>query len=426
MSAPGRVLVLTIGTGNRKEPETTLFRPLDTSVRQGDWTKIVLLPSTATSRLAEAFVRRCPGLAFEVKSLREDGMENDADACFGHFDGVLGELLEHGWSAESIVADFTRGTKAMSAALVLAAVRRGLPSLRYIGGERDKRGLVQSGKEKVMELPTALATGHRLLDEARSLMRSRDFSAVLTLVPDLSVLPSALRPEGDRLRRLAAFYGAWDRLDYQEARSLAGSLDDAPGITDAISWVQQLATEPDHPSDHAGMAQWLRAVACDLLENGRRRLCDGRFEDSMVRAYRVRELMGQFLLFDRGMDSSSLDPESEPVKKLRDRLCKKGSQDFGTSRDRGRLTAGSHLAARLLKQMGERSGSLLLKFDESESDKLGKRRNASILIHGFKVRAPSPPSAMETLYDDLEALLSGISSETPKMIERAGKCAFRE
>ena len=426
MSMTGGVLMATIGTGNKEELEATLFRPLEKSARRGDWVRIVLLPSTATSRLAEEFVRRCPDLAFEVKSLREDGMENDADACFGHFDGVLGKLLDDGWPAESIMADFTRGTKAMSAALVLAAVRRSLPSLRYVGGERDERGMVQSGKEEVMELPTALATGHRLLDEARSLMRSRDFSAVLTLVPDLSVLPSALRPEGDRLRRLAAFYGAWDRLDYKEARSLAGSLDDAPGITDAISWVQQLAKGPKHPSDHASMAQWLRAVACDLLENGRRRICDGRFEDSMVRAYRVRELMGQFLLFDLRMDSSSLDPESEPVKKLRDRLCKKGSQDFGRSQDLGRLTAGSHLAARLLKQMGEPSGSRLLKFDESESDKLGKRRNASILIHGFKVRAPSPPSAMETLYDDLEALLRGISSETSKMIERAGQCAFRE
>ena len=429
MSRSGRVLVLTIGTGNQAKHEETLFHPLEKSARRGEWDRVVLLPSTVTAPSAEEFARRCPDLEFRVQPLPDEGMENDADACFGHFDQVLGNLLDEGWQPEAITADFTRGTKAMSAALVLAAVRRGLPQLRYIDGPRDTRGMVRAGKEQIVELDTSLATGHRLLDEARSLLQKLDFAAVLELLPpspELSKeLPEKLRPEGERLQRLAAFYGTWDRLDYAAAAGIGNEAPESLGIAEETAWVERLANMPEK-ENHLAMARWLRAVACDLLENGRRRIQGRHFEDAMVRAYRVRELLGQCLLFERGVDSASIDPELEAVQSLRKKLCKKGSQDFGRDPKNGRLRAPKELAARLLneKEMECPMGKRLLVFDESEPGKsIGDGRNNSILIHGFTVRAPSSPDAMESLYCDLEELLrEAWKDDAPAMIESARKC----
>ena len=101
------------------------------------------------------------GFEIWIEALPGPGMENDADACFSHFDGVLDGLRRQGYTSDRIVADFTRGTKAMSAALVLAAVRHELSVLRYIQGERDGQGLVLAGREKVESFPIQRITMRR-------------------------------------------------------------------------------------------------------------------------------------------------------------------------------------------------------------------------------------------------------------------------
>ena len=83
-----------------------------------------------------------------------------------------------------VVVDFTRGTKAMSAALVLAATRREVPHLRYVTGPRDRRGMVQAGSEEVRQIRTTVAAGHRRLDLARDLMLRGNFPAAEAVLPD--------------------------------------------------------------------------------------------------------------------------------------------------------------------------------------------------------------------------------------------------
>ena len=430
----GKVLVLTVGTGNMDDLERSLLEPLAKSVRAGEWDIAVLLPSTITEKFAQRLAKRFPGTPFRLETLPETDMENNADACFGHFDRVIGSLLEEGYSATSISVDFTRGTKAMSAALVLAAVRRDVPHLRYMwGSKRDERGMVVSGTEQIAEFPTALATGRRRLDDAESLMRHGDFAAVLELLPDPSDpsdplsghWPEDMRDEAAALRHRAGFYAAWDRLDYAEAARLAGRVADEG---EAVAWVKLLADSPQS-CDHQRMARWLRAVACDLLANGRRRIRDRHFEDALLRAYRILELAGQFLLFDLKIDSASIDPEDKDVKELRCRLHKKGRQDFGKDPRSGQLRASRELSARLLKQkagclfkqkaagLPEQEAAYLLKkkyellaqkllnFDRGRDEVAARKRNHSILIHGFEAVAPSEPRPLEKMFDDLEQLL---------------------
>lgn len=415
-----KILVLTVGTGNMLKLEDSLFKPLAKSISKGEWNEVVLLPSRVTEGFAMCLAERFPDLETHVHSLPEEGMENDPDACFRHFDQVLDQLVAEGYEHESITIDFTRGTKAMSAAAVLAAVRRSIPKLRYVWGDRDTQGMVVAGTERIEEIRTTQATGRQLLDQAADLMKHGDYAAVLELVPDSASpvaehrIPANLHEEATQIRKRAAFHAAWDRLDYKEAARLADEAD----VGDAAAWVQQLAKKPNE-SEHSCMGRWLRAVACDLLENGRRRIRDRHFEDALLRGYRVLELVGQFKLFDHHIDSASIDPNNEAVQRLRKRLRKKKNQDFSGAKN-GRLKASRELAARLLKELGEPIGGRLLEIANEPNDRGLKARNDSILIHGFSAIALDPDS-LEALFNKLEKLLCDIEPEAPKMIRMARK-----
>ena len=128
------ILALTVGFGNPNDIEGTLYEPLLKSIREGSWDKVVFLPSLVTEENARELERRLSGIAVEIIPLPRRNDENDVDSCFAHFDQVIEKLRTEGFEPPNICADFTRGTKAMSAALVLAAIRHGVPRMRYVEG----------------------------------------------------------------------------------------------------------------------------------------------------------------------------------------------------------------------------------------------------------------------------------------------------
>ncbi len=421
-SGPGSpvcsVLVLTVGTGSRDDPEGTLFAPLRKSIRESGCRRAVLLPSSVTAELADRFTRRPEtptDVDLEVRPLPEQA-EFDADRAYAHFDSVLNEILREE-DPQAVRVDFTRGTKAMSAAAVLAAVRWSIPHLVYVDGERERdvRGMVRPGSEVVRRLPTTTVDRHRRLDLAHGLMSRGNFSAVVELLPG----GSAPFPE---IRCAAGFYAAWDRLDYRQAADSAvpgaprsqGSRDWTPlwPTREMEGWVQDLAREVDR-SQHKAMAHRLRLLIVDLLASGERRVRHGQHEDAFVRAYRVLELIGQARLFDHGLDSANLDPGHEAVQRLQRKLQKKKSRPLG--RTAGNLTAARFQVSRLLNELGDPLAERLLRYDKGReaarndrragtSDLVPGNRNNSLLIHGFSAKAPTEPGSLEAVLKELVTL----------------------
>ena len=196
----GRVLVMTVGTGDLTRIEETLFVPLRKSITTDAWVRVILLPSDMTEEFAERLRNGMETVDAVIRPLPARA-ENDADRAYAHFDAVLSEVLR-ATPPHRVVVDFTRGTKAMSAAVVLAATRREVPYLRYITGRRDQRGMVQAGSEKVRQIRTTVAAGHRRLDLARDLMLRGNFPAAEAVMPagsrapvcrDLSARPDPCR-----------------------------------------------------------------------------------------------------------------------------------------------------------------------------------------------------------------------------------------
>lgn len=416
------ILLCTVGTGNIEQLRDTLLTPLTKSIQAGDWQRVILLPSQVTADNAAQLQKELAQSAIEIQPLPIAGAEDNADACFAHFDRVIEELRNAGHEPQQILADFTRGTKAMSAALVLAAVRHELPQLRYLsGGRRDERGMVVPGTEVVTDIRTTVATARRRLDEAFSFLQRGNFAAVLDLLPDpaspfAAAWPPDVLQQATFVRPLARFYSAWDRLDYKDASHVdlpapvtqRTRWDKFAPSSEVYSWVKSLAE--DLPDDARSRAGRLRLLAADLLANGERRLRDHQFEDAIIRAYRVLELVGQIRLCDQGIHSDDVPEADLVVQAFREKLAKSKSNDLGRGPG-GRLLASREQVARLLKAFNDPLSQRLMELG-NEGVVKASRRNYSALIHGFEAASGSDPTPLRGLYDKLEDLLDADSGDS--------------
>ena len=345
------------------------------SIGTGEWARVVLLPSQVTGVTAETLRQRLQAVAITVAPLPRPGAENDPDACFDHFDRTIEALLAEGFDRTDLVADFTRGTKAMSAALVLAAVRHDVPRLRYVGGEqRDQRGIVVAGSERIHETRTARATARRRIDLARGLVEHAAFGAALSLLPDPDARLAAIGwDEGERealrrLRPLVAWLAAWDRLDYAGAAAFIPLAADALPAAWRRHWppapvtrlVTRLAARPR--SD--------RLIAVDLLANAERRVAQGQYEDALVRAYNVVERIARARLHDLG-----------------------------------HVAGGREEAIDALQQRRDPMAGMLRHLDQAHPSLKTHKRNDSILIHGLAAQGSASPDEWRRLLSSLERLL---------------------
>lgn len=411
-----RVLVLTVGAGTVDKLEETVVTPFRKSFESGEWQLIVLLPSQETEGNARLLGERFPQFPLRVRALRNSGDEDDTDACFRHFDGVLERLLEEGWQRESITADVTRGTKAMTAALAMAAIAHRVGCIRYITGERDERGMVKPGTEKIVDVPPSRALERQDVNLAEGYLQAGNCRAVEMLFPGApaKLYEGHLKEEIRWLGWAAKFWGAWDRFDYKEAAKLGrrdGLPSEAPGIAGKflpreaqLNLLRVLSGEaPPKAKDNA---EYCRALAADLLANAERRLREGQNEEVLVRLYRVLELMGQMRLFLHRIDTGRVNPEDERVRAWLDGLEEKDRPR--PNRD-GLLELGREKAARLLHFLEQRAGDgagagVAQKL--ANLDWLGEwgpaMRNTSVLIHGFRARSRGREKELGELLEKLK------------------------
>ena len=414
---PQTALLLTIGTGSAANLEGTLYQPLLKSARDGKWSLIVLLPSQETERHAEELRTRLADRSVEIRPLPGNADENAIDSCYRHFDAAIAALGQRGFVPAALTADFTRGTKAMSAALMLAAVRHGVAMTRYIEGNRDERGMVIPGSERIRGFAPEEALFARRLDEARALFQSGSFAAVQKLLaPEtLADVSPDIRARATAIRELAAFCLAWDRLDYQAAEKALSKRD--PNALppewraffppdEVLSWVALLA-EPAQQADKQTMARRCQHLIADLLANARRRIAQGQYEDGLIRAYRILELLGQSRLFAQGYDSGRMPPEDPRVRNFLDTL--KENEAKPQRRDSAYLF-GREQVARFLKTQFSRDGfgERLLAFATKEG-RCVVERNKSILAHGFDAVSTGARDELEKALTGLERLFRDLA-----------------
>lgn len=300
---------------------------------------------------------------YEVRTLPAD----DLDAAFSVIAGAIVELRKR-FPNTRLIADYTGGTKTMTAALVMAALETPDVELRLVTGARANLVQVHDGTQ--LGVP-AVVEGVRLRRAIAPYLSEWTYFGYGAAAAGLAQIPvphdPALRAELQIARDLSAAFDAWDRFDHRAAlarldlyRPKIGS---RAGLM--LKFLEMLCLGDDDQRKEP-------ARLLDLWLNAQRRAVQGRYDDAVARAYRLLEWTAQWLLRTRaGIDTSDV-----PSDKVPEGMALRPSRE-------GRLQAGLYEAWRLAAFHLE---GVPRDFARTEDKRLLdhlKARNASILAHGY-------------------------------------------
>jgi CRISPR-associated protein (TIGR02710 family) len=382
------VLVLTVGMGSNADPQQSLYDPIERSLRGGSMRKIWLFPSRQSLPHAEHLCAILADLPIVVAEPLPEDAEEDPGICYSFFQSLFDLVLADRTRPEEVELDYTRGTKTMSAAALLAAVSRRIERFRYVSGVRGENNLVKAGTESVRTFSAANISADREMDVARQLIALQRYAAVSTVMDRWEVrYPIEFHAEARHLAGCARFWDAWDRLEYPEAERCFGPTQElqfwytpSERAGEAISF---LARSRDLPPVELSAPTW--GLVFDLLENARRRVRQGQLEDALLRAYRSLELIGQAELYRYGIETNGADPNRKEIADWIGYRRAEGKSVPELKRGTGYLLS-KDLVGSLLKFLKSPVANDLNNFD-SKRDFQAKLRNTSLLIHGFAVQA---------------------------------------
>ena len=249
----------------------------------------------------------------------------DIGRCYGEIRQGLADWLRRRDLQDSDVAvDITGATKAMSAALALAAVER-LSSFRYVGGDtRDSKnlGVVVDGSERTFVCENPWNTyAVRDLERAGTLMREYHADIAGEVLSGAARRCNGeMRTRLDALSHLLWSFASADRFDFGGAldgyrrcrRLLPLVLGDAllVPVEDTFQRWRVLRTQTKRTDTTPG-----RETVLELVANANRRAHQGRYDDAVGRLYRAVELHAQRLLKAAfGTELGKLHPASLPVR----------------------------------------------------------------------------------------------------------------
>ena len=276
--------------------------------------------------------------------------------------------LQDKFPGVKVTANYTGGTKSMSAALVLIAIECEW-ELQFNVGRRQNVKQITTGDVPVPIATDTIQTDRnlRLYEEA---FKTYNYEMARTVAYDtLSSynLTTTQRNEWIELMNLAVGFNKWDSFFYGEA-------------WDTLRLVGQRASgflpflKPLLPDQAASKFP----VVLDLLLNAQRRCAQGRYDDGTARLYRALELFAQARLMEHyGLSTGALDIQDDKIPvEFKEKFCHQVDED-------GKFQVGLTNAYELLLALGDPVGSLYEKRRSRILNHL-KIRNHSFLAHGFE------------------------------------------
>ena len=285
---------------------------------------------------------------------------------------------QHG-EALRLVADYTGGTKTMSAALVCAALDDGRVALQLVTGARADLTRVESGSQQALPARVFGTRFRRDLDRALSMWKNHAYEQAVLLLEDITPPMEGMQSSiYQRARDLSRAFTLWDRFDHQGAYAVLSRYRPVVGRR----WAPLLRVL-DLLVKEVPAREPLRLF--DLFRNAERRAAQGRYDDAVARLYRMLEWSAQWLLRERaGIDTSDV-PET----------CIPPGLVLPENR-RGRRQAGLHAAWQLAAAHAGETVARFWALHQAQVLDLLTRRNHSILAHGF---TPLTEADWRSFYD---------------------------
>src|SRR5579871_518650 len=261
-------------------------------------------------------------------------------------------------------ADYTGGTKSMTAALAMAALDEGC-ELRLVTGTRTDLTKVLPGTQFARAVAVGDLRAKRALQSVVELLNRFDYAAAEKALEQIAMIPVSndIFQRVQKAIALCRAFDAWDRFDHSAAQNLLAAYR-AEVVNHYLVLEELVAQTPQDP--------YLRIE--DLLLNAERRATQERFDDAIARVYRALEWLAQSRLQTRyEIDTSDIRIEKVP-ESLR--------EDLDRKRADGGIKIGLWDSWRLL---GALQDQLLGRWFEANKGELKSFlfiRNNSILAHG--------------------------------------------
>ncbi len=279
---------------------------------------------------------------------------------------AIGKLTER-FPGARFVADYTGGTKTMTAALVCAALESEAVELQLVVGARPNLESVVDGTESAM---TADVNRLRLDRAMAHHLRAWDryaYSEALEGLDQIRIIVSS--PDRKRLalaRALSRTFALWDNFDHAGARGavqpfgkfFAAKFDWVFPILDNLLGQDRSQRDP--------------ARLFDLWLNAERRAAQGRFDDATARVYRLIEWTAQWQLKARLHLDTAAFPSDQLPSSAPHQPASEGHTKIGLDQ--------------AWQAVGEKLGGPAQQFALSHRASMRNLllvRNQSILAHGF-------------------------------------------
>ena len=375
-----KAMIITIGTGRTGQDIT---HAICLSIKQQNPAYIVFF-KTSESEKTMPFIRQNPILEGkryeEIEISNPDDVEKIAVEC----QEAITALSKKGYDLQDMVADYTSGTKAMSAGLTIAAIKCNVGSLVYVTGDKGEGGRVISGTERPIALQPNRIMANSLFQDAIGLFNIYQYDTCLeTLMKAGKLLADpAFINKVNTLETLSKAYMSWDKFHINESFNFLKE-------SKKEKFLQEWGIERQIKNNKQVLYKERENKFCeermvDLLENARRRgEVEKKFDDAIARLYRLCEYIAQFYISQRNLyrkkgsevDTSDLDVSNLPAN-LQDKYRK-----YRDSKD-GKVKLSLYASYDLLFDLDELPGKYFFK-DEKKTKKLLGLRNNSILAHGF-------------------------------------------
>lgn len=292
---------------------------------------------------------------------------DNLEACYLESIRILIKL-HHEQPHARLIADYTGGTKSMTAGLALAAVDSEWCELNLIAGTRTDLEKVRDRSQFSRPIAVWDLRGRRKLEEVQARLSRFDYAGAASMLERIGQMPIS-ESFSDKVRAgLAICRGldAWDRFNHDEARTLLQPY--RPYLKESSIMLDDLCrVEPRDP--------YLRVE--DLFLNAERRAIQGRYDDAAARIYRALELIAQVRLRAKhGIDTSNVDLQKIPAQR-------RASFERHRS-DTGKIQIPLFPSWALLQELhDDHLGAWFAENKSKVQDFLGVR-NSSILTHGLE------------------------------------------
>ena len=406
-----RGMLMTVGVGGH-DPES-LISCLEKSVRNARPDVLSLVYSSASKlnadRLREKLGSECECTGCEVSD------EDNVDKCFMEIASEIQRMTgQGGCNRGSFQVDFTSGTKAMSAAAVLAAVACSVQELRYIAGER-KQGTVQRGLEEFRTIFPTRYLAHYQLKAAMDNLRALRFDAAREALDNAA--EGAMTPENQILKSELAFlirgYQAWDLFQHQDALASFRECNWKVAVLSEFYFPKEIlsrlndihvALNPSKGKEGcAGRPKYSESTLVDLFNNARRRMREGKYDDACARLYRVTEMIAQYVLQRKYQIDAGHVRWGQVPKESR------GKYRFSEQNGKERIAKLSlQEDYELLRDLGDTCGGFVKRTDVAD---VLRKRNQSILAHGV---IPVEPETCKEFHGHVEGFLQEIVPDFPQ------------